>query len=208
MFKKFFLLIYLLILYPSAFGKIYRNELNSCKPTRSYMNDYEPEKFPSGNNLLKKTGEYPLYCGHKIIVKGRALDKNCVPVPDAKVYLWQVGCDGKYPYKPLRTRIDSKLVGGSVETTFTGSGTATTDNNGEFNFITIYPAPLGREGSYVNIRVEHRSLGSLQTKLFLKPANMVISDPLLEKNSKKEEDSETVIYGIEVVLPKEGVKRY
>ncbi len=207
MFKQ--ALICLLVATSVAHGIFYSNDLNSCKLTKPYLNDYEPEKFGTTNNLLKNPGEYPVYCGNKIVITGRILDKNCVPVPDAKVYLWQVACDGKYPYKPLRTRIDAKKINLKNETTFTGSGTATTDNEGTFNFITIYPASLPKEGSYVNVRVEHRTLGTVQTKLFLTSGNILRKDPLLETDSSKsEKPDDAIIYDFDIVLPREGIKRY
>ena len=56
---------------------------------------------------MRKSGQAPLVCGEKLIVRGRLVDKNCVPVSDARIFMWQVACDGKYPYKPLR-HVDNK----------------------------------------------------------------------------------------------------
>src|SRR5690242_13215627 len=83
--------------------KVYKNRYNTCIPTKRFMNNYEPEKFASSNNLLRAPGAVPMFCGQEIVVRGKVVDPNCVPIPDAKVYIWQAGCDGKYPYKPLRT---------------------------------------------------------------------------------------------------------
>ena len=79
----------------AANNKFYPNKLNSCKLTKRVLNDYEPENFITSNNLLVTPGKQELYCGEKIIVHGRVLDKNCRPVSDAKIYLWQVNCSGK-----------------------------------------------------------------------------------------------------------------
>lgn len=146
-----------------------QKNFNHCTPTKAAMNDYEPKIFASSNNLLRKNGGEPLFCGEKILIKGRVLDSNCVPVADAKIYLWQVGCDGKYPYEPLRNRVNSKnlnLVKNS--STFQGSGVATTNNNGEFAFITIYPGKM----NHVNFRIVHGDFDNLQTKFTLSEGNL------------------------------------
>ncbi|WP_375331013.1 dioxygenase [Candidatus Tisiphia endosymbiont of Oplodontha viridula] len=164
-------LLFLICLYSTiaiaSESKFYPNKLNCCKISKSAMNDYEPEEFQLSNNLLRKTGQQAVYRGTKIIVKGRLLDQDCVPVADAKIYLWQVGSDGKYPYIPLRTRINKKMLNLVSKSSFTGSGIATTNNKGEFYFITIYPSGVLRETPNVNIRVNHLYLGQLQTKLYL-----------------------------------------
>jgi protocatechuate 3,4-dioxygenase beta subunit len=146
-------------------NKIYKNNLNTCAPTQEVMNNYEPKVFESSNNLLRKIGKEAIFCGEKVVLKGRLLDKNCVPISDAKVYLWQVGCDGKYPYPPLRTVASAHHINTESGSSFTGNGVTTTNNNGEFWFITILPAKSEHGGHHINLRVEHRDLGDLQTQV-------------------------------------------
>ncbi|MDP4709390.1 MAG: hypothetical protein NWS20_05260, partial [Rickettsiaceae bacterium] len=144
------------------------NNLNYCNVSKVEMNDYEPSEFEPTNNLLRKTGQEEIYCGEKIIVHGRVLDQNCVPVSDATIYAWQVNCSGKYTYQPLKTLVDKDLIDLDHGTSFTGNGTATTNNKGEFYFITVYPPAMHDLTSHINVRVEHNRLGSLQTNLKLK----------------------------------------
>lgn len=149
------------------------SKFDKCEVTKSSINDYEPRIFESSNNLLRRNGQNPVFCGEKIVIKGRVLDSNCVPISDAKVYLWQVGCDGKYPYEPLRSRVDRKKINISKNaSTFQGSGVATTDNNGKFTFITICPGIADKKNNYVNFRVSHRNLGNLQTKFIISEDNL------------------------------------
>lgn len=185
----------------------YPNRLNRCDITKSENNDYEPAHFQQTNNLLRLPGGDPVYCGQKIIIKGILLDQKCLPVQDAKIYLWQVGCDGKYPYKPLRSRINRKMVNISTDSTFQGAGIATTNNKGEFYFITIMPPVIhGSKIPYVNVRVESRNLGKLQTKLFFSSAKLnnssEITDPILSNIS------ETQIYNFNIVISGKGLKNY
>lgn len=174
----FFILIFILV---TAFGNniasaasssannFQLNKLNFCKLTPKATNDYEPEKFEKTNNLLRGTGQESLFCGEKIIITGSVVDQNCVPIGDAKVYIWQADCKGKYPYIPLKNNLNSKLIGASDHRiTFTGNGSATTNNKGEFHFITVYPHPVHGVASHVNVRIEHRKLGTTQVRLILK----------------------------------------
>jgi len=191
----------------AAEDKFYVNRLNHCKISEMATNDYEPAKFQSTNNLLRGTGEIPVHCGKKIIVKGRLLDQNCVPVSDAKIYLWQVDCDGKYPYLPLRNKIDKSLINSENASSFKGSGTATTNNLGEFYFITTYPPAIRGEKSHVNIRAEHRMLGKLQTKLVLSPSHIDdLQDDLNEVLATVMDDTE--IYNFDITIRGESLSRY
>lgn len=149
-----------------ADDKIYHNRLNTCTPTKATIDNYEPKKFNTSNNLLHAPGTVEAFCGEEIILEGTLLDVNCVPVSDAKIYVWQAGCDGKYPYTPLRSKIDKSLINTNPVSSFQGSGIATTDNKGQFQFVTIYPSKLLNSPPHINIRVEHRHLGILQTQLF------------------------------------------
>lgn len=191
----------------AAIDKFYINKLNHCKITKSISDDYEPEIFQPTNNLLRASGQNPVYCGTKIIIKGRVLDQNCVPVSDAKVYLWQVGCDGKYPYKTLRTAINKDRLNLRNGSSFQGSGTATTNNQGEFYFITIYPAAYNNKAPNVNLRIVHRDLGSLQTKLFPSKNNIIDSYEELSGNLAAISEN-TTIYSFDLVIPGETSKRY
>jgi protocatechuate 3,4-dioxygenase beta subunit len=188
----------------------YINKLNFCKITEQARNDYEPEAFLTTNNLLRKTGHQPLFCGEKIIVHGRVLDENCVPVADAKVYMWQVNCKGKYPYTPLKNRIDESLIDIDEDLTFTGNGIATTNNLGEFFFVTVYPAEVHNMDPHVNIRVEDRMLGNVQTRFTLKKHKA--TDPELNAalNSVSEiaAKNNMSIYDFDIILSGDSMKSY
>jgi protocatechuate 3,4-dioxygenase beta subunit len=189
---------------------IYLNNLNYCNVSKIEINDYEPLEFESTNNLLRKTGQEEIYCGEKIIVHGRVLDQNCVPVSDATLYAWQVNCSGKYTYQPLKTLVDKKLIDLDNSTSFTGNGTATTNNKGEFYFITVYPPAMHDLTSHINVRVEHNRLGSLQTNLKLKgkKVNNPKDNPELNSISGVAADNGISIYDFEVLLPGAGLKSY
>jgi protocatechuate 3,4-dioxygenase beta subunit len=145
------------------------NNLNSCKPLKISYNNYEPKEFNPSNNLLRTFAGINHVKGKEIVIKGKLVDKNCIPISDAKVYIWHVGFDGKYPYEPLKNKINQDLISEGEEDGFQGSGVYTTNNLGEFNFITIYPGQIKNEMAHVNIKAVHSDYGSLQTKIYLEP---------------------------------------
>ena len=182
-----------------------------CEVSEPTMNDYEPAIFNTSNNLLRQAGQEVLFCGEAIIVYGKVLDQNCVPVTDAKIYTWQADCKGKYPYKALKVNVvDKKLIEESSNSTFVGNGTATTNNKGEFHFITVYPPAMHDYRPHLNVRVEHFSMGSLQTRLVLNGKRV--------KNPQKDPDLVSIynavakkgmkIYKFEIVIPGTTNKYY
>ncbi|WP_341787742.1 dioxygenase [Rickettsia endosymbiont of Cantharis rufa] len=191
-----------------AASEIYPNKLNRCKITRNIFNDYEPKVFEPTNNLLRKTGKLSKFYGEKILIKGKILDQNCVPVADAKVYLWQAGSSGKYPYEPLKTRIDKKRFTSKSDSSFTGSGIATTNNKGEYYFISMLPYKSSRYLRSANIRIEHSSLAPLETRLDLSNKNMCDNE-CGEVNPILIEPQENMMsYCFDLVLQGTTLKRY
>ncbi|MFV0250883.1 MAG: dioxygenase [Rickettsia aeschlimannii] len=188
--------------------KTYPNKLNRCKITRNIFNDYEPKVFETTNNLLRKTGRLSKFYGERILIKGKVLDQNCVPVADAKVYLWQAGSGGKYPYEPLKTRVDKRRFTSKSDSSFTGSGIATTNNKGEYYFISMLPYKSSRYLRSANIRIEHPSLTTLETRLDLSDKNMCDNE-CGEVNPILIEPQENMpSYCFDLVLQGTTLKRY
>lgn len=177
-------------------------QVKYCIVSKRVINDYEPENFQPSNNLLRRAGQQDMFCGEKVIIHGKVLDQNCMPVTDAKIYLWQANCKGKYPYKPLRNVAKKTLVDINSELTFTGNGVATTDNKGEFVFITTYPGSVEGASPALNVRVEHYLLGSLQTQLVLHGKNVINPEnrPDLQYLFDVVKEAGTSIYDFEVVM--------
>jgi protocatechuate 3,4-dioxygenase beta subunit len=165
-----------------------------CKITKSYIDNYEPKIFNKTNSLLNKYDQVDVSCSQAIVLRGRLLDENCQPVANAKVYAWQVGCDGKYPYVPLKNKINKKLINLNSQSSFQGSAIANTNNLGEFTLITIYP--VSHHMNYINLRVVSPTLKPLQTRLYLakQPATS-----LYNINADYFSDNE---YYFDVVAPK------
>ncbi len=172
--KKIFLYTILVFLLPNlsiAFNKKEKNNFTTCIPTKIFFDDYEPKNFPPTNDLTRASAYKSETKGKIIILNGKLLDKDCVPIANAKIYLWQKGIDGKYHYELLRSNLGQEYKK-SLFDTFIGAGTAVTDNEGNFKFITISPLSTKGDSANFNIRVSHVSLGQLQTKIYMKDISL------------------------------------
>lgn len=70
--------------------------------------------------------------GERIIIHGRVLDENGLPVPGILVEIWQANAAGRYNHK--RDQHDAPL-----DPNFTGTGRTVTDADGWYQFQTIKP---------------------------------------------------------------------
>jgi protocatechuate 3,4-dioxygenase, beta subunit len=82
------------------------------------------------HDLTRQHAEEPL--GQRIIVFGRVLDANARPVPDTLLEIWQANAAGRYMHAK-----DSWPA--PLDPNFTGLGRATTDEDGNYRFVTIKP---------------------------------------------------------------------
>ena len=88
--------------------------------------------------------------GTRIWLRGRVLDGDAQPVPDAMLEVWQADSMGRFNHEsdPEHARADPNFV---------GFGRSPTDANGAYWFRTIKPGP--RDGAaYINVRLFMRGL--------------------------------------------------
>ena len=119
-----------------------------------------PPKAHKSNNLRRKTGSDEFARGERITITGKVVDANCIPIPNAVVHMWQKNANGIYEYEDGNW--DKK------DHNFYGSGTAVTNNLGEYSFFTILPGGSKNKSPHINIRVSHRDFLPMETKMFFK----------------------------------------
>ncbi len=92
--------------------------------------------FKIGLHWLDQTNLAPEgISGERVIIQGRVLDGDGIPVPDAMLEIWQANAQGKYAHSE---DTQPKLL----EPGFTGYGRVPMDNEGAFRFTTIKPGPV------------------------------------------------------------------
>lgn len=148
----------------------------NCRKTPAFHHSDIPKYFESSNNLLRKTDEFYTAMGQKVLISGRLTDSGCVPISDAKVYIWQTNFEGKYQYKneDLKTGYDPY---------FSGSGSVTTDNLGNFSFVTILPGKS--DNPYVDFIVKHKDFKTFNTRMFFNPQKDKKLKALVAKKSSE-----------------------
>ena len=81
-------------------------------------------------------------------------------------------------------------------------------NYRQFYFITIFPHSSSNERANVNIRVEHRNLEPLQTKLYLSSRNIAQNECGETNPSLVTVQDEMQVYYFDVIVSGTTLKRY
>lgn len=119
----------------------------------------KPEIFHNTNNLIKKTGSFEFADGEILYVEGIVTDAFGVPVTGAVVKIWQANSAGKY-HNLLES--DSEYI----DPNFNMSGTAVTNNLGEYMFITVFPGFYEERAPHINMSVAHSEIGEVETAVY------------------------------------------
>jgi len=82
------------------------------------------------NDLTRQHAGDPL--GERIIVRGRVLDDNGLPIPNTLLEIWQANAAGRYRHKK-----DAHAA--PLDANFSGAGRTLTDTDGYYQFVTIKP---------------------------------------------------------------------
>lgn len=183
-------LVAMLLISGAAMARVVDNSaLIDCSPTPKLETTKYPgfKAIPSGNQLIQPAGKAEAVASPPIIVLGRVLDSACVPVADAKIELWQADSDGRYS-------VAKRDALASANPVFVGAGRATSNNEGQFSFTTLYPASATIRGKredgtrytayrapHLNVRISHDSLKTFSTSLFFEGEPENENDSRLKK---------------------------
>jgi protocatechuate 3,4-dioxygenase beta subunit len=177
-----------------------------CKPTRVIATHNYPgaASIPTTNNLIQPTGKAVAVAGQQLMIQGRVLDTRCAPVREAVVELWQNSPTGRWLLAG-----DADLA--SANPVFAGAGRTYTDSDGNFTFITAFPAPLGNNAPYVSVKISGQGIPDMSTALYFgddarnakdtkynKLTSEVRGDTLI---AMQQGDDDTLVGTIQVVIP-------
>lgn len=156
-----------------------------------------PGSFGRTNNLVTKTGSFVSATGERIIIAGRVMDKNCVPMANTVVRFWQTDSNGLISYQT-----EDKNTAPNGDVNFAGNGVANTDNLGRFTINTVYPglSKKNQATRYVNFMIEY-GRHTLATKGYfdLESANL---DPEYLQLENKGKSGMILAIGAANVAPK------
>jgi protocatechuate 3,4-dioxygenase beta subunit len=167
----------------------------SCQATPSLGTTNYPgfSSIMPSNKLGMPPGKSQWAEGQKLYFYARVFDRNCVPVSEAKVELWHADPNGRH-------RFATAAALATPDAVFAGGGRTTTDNLGEFLFLTLYPGPyeytVTRKGAngktikelikrspHFNVRVTHPDFPAYGTSLYFRGDRRNGEDHILKKQS-------------------------
>jgi protocatechuate 3,4-dioxygenase alpha subunit len=120
----------------------------------------------------------PGVAGERVVLEGRVLDGDGVPVPDALLEIWQANAHGRYAHPDDKQ--DKPL-----DPTFKGYGRVATDEGGRFRLTTIKPGPVpGPHGTtqapHLAVSIFMRGLlKRLVTRVYFPDDSRLTNDPVL-----------------------------
>lgn len=180
--------------------------MRTCPPTAAIPTRNYPgaEAIPTLNALDLPAGKAVAAEGERILLIGRVLDAACVPVLDASVEIWQNDPYGRW----ILANGEDLVSAGPV---FAGAGRTYTRNNGEFHFITLFPAAIDNRAPNFNIKISAPGLHDFSTVLYFEGDERNHADPLLARltpvgqqtvNIRVDEGQGAMLSGrIDIVLP-------
>lgn len=119
--------------------------------------------------------------GERILIEGRVLDGDGVPVPDALVEIWQANAHGRYNH-PADTGP------AALDPSFQGFGRSGTDEDGRYWFETIKPGAVAFDSVGPRLQAPHIGvtvcarglLNHLVTRLYFEDEPANAEDPVLQ----------------------------
>jgi len=101
----------------------------------------------------------------RIVLFGRIRDKKCTPISGAAVTIWQNDAFGIARYLP------EKALSKKIYSDFKATGSALSNNTGEFAFVTLIPQQKNGKRDNINIVIKHPAYPKLSTQIVLLDLN-------------------------------------
>ncbi|MFI4983602.1 MAG: dioxygenase [Rickettsiales bacterium] len=211
--KKIICLSLLVFLSTPAWAQEDEVYVKNCPTTPALWEIKGSPEIAKTNNLRRKTGSSEFASGDFVVISGRIVDENCVPITEATVEIWQNNALGLDQASETRDQ--------NVDPNFLATGTAITDNLGFYDFFTIFPGK-GKNGRvpHINFRVKHRDFQPLETEMFFENQLGNETDVMLNQEipaakqklliAKAEKNDNDLEKGIKYVfdITLEGINKY
>jgi protocatechuate 3,4-dioxygenase, alpha subunit len=124
--------------------------------------------------------------GERIVIEGRVLDGDRVPVSDAMIETWQANAAGRYDHPEDHQEKDRQEK--PLDPNFHGFGRTATGPDGSFRLRTIKPGPVrpvpgggdATQAPHINLSIFARGLlKRLVTRIYFPDEPLNEADPLL-----------------------------
>ena len=162
-------LIITLVLSIILVGESFADKMGECTIAPEIWSVGVLPDTKNSNNLTQDYASFEIARGKKILIKGKVLDNNCVPISGVKVNIWQTNYFGLYQFSA------DDIYNEHYDKNFRGSGNTLTNNLGEFEFITVYPGKVNSMSPNIIFRLEHQNFYPFETKMFFPENNNAAS---------------------------------
>jgi protocatechuate 3,4-dioxygenase beta subunit len=162
-------------------GPFFPNAGTPVDEVREIKNPGIPIHLANDNDLTVIKGRSGVAQGQQVLVKGVITDKNCQPIPNATIIIWQASNTGRYNHKGDSDNHDfihpltGEVVKRSLDEQFQSWGKAISNEIGEYTFKTIvpgfYPADLEQKWyrpPHIHFLVMAKGYPQFVTQLYFK----------------------------------------
>ena len=161
----------------------------ACHPTPSVRSIYRNTKpIQKSNNLVQRVGSPTRAVGHFTKITGLLTDENCLPIQGAVVEIWQADRLGNYEWS-YETDSYFELPLEGRDKNFVFSGTAQTDNLGQYTLMTILPGSKSKSAPHINIIIKKEGYRTLRTRMYFAKHPRNEKDPVLVSISGEGHDA-------------------
>ena len=136
---------------------------------------FYPRSFPADSDadLLHVAGHNRAAQGVATEIAGKILDTAGHPVRGARVEIWQCDANGHYHY------VGDDEGRRPLDRDFQGYGTAVTDGDGGYRFLTIRPVPYPGRTPHIHFAVAAPGFARLVTQMYVAGERLNERDPVL-----------------------------
>ena len=204
MLKKFFFFL-LIFIACKSFANVSINNVDlesrdtifNCRVTTNdkYHVLPKPKKFHRTNNLTRKTKDLFFSQGEAIIIEGYVLDKNCVPITNTSLQIWQLNSHG-FNQEGLNARKLSKNQEKlqMYDPHFANNGSTSSDNAGFYRFILI--RPCSDCAKRIDMSIKHRNFSGLEKIVWI---DVPSREDLIRFAGKKSKIDRSESFGYELI---------
>lgn len=161
-----------------------------CHVTPSLAPDVPLEgEVKKNGNLWRKAGAARNARGSYVVIVGKVVDEDCVPIDNALIRLWQADAKGKYE-QDYKTQSEWEERDADFDPNFGYSGRAETNNVGQFRFLTIFPGTKEKDkdiAPHVNLEITQPDFEPVTTMLYFNKHPKNAEDASLKKLSEDEQ---------------------
>jgi protocatechuate 3,4-dioxygenase, beta subunit len=155
----------------------------NCVPSKSVTIHNRPDSIATYNDLTRSKGGFIDEYLNRIMLRGKLVDTDCLPVANAHISIWQkdgYGIDRYLEYLSIPEKLYKNNNDSYSE--FSGTGSAFSDNEGRFIFITVYPGKesIKPRNDYINLIVKANALKEFSGEVSL---DELVNPNHKEKNS-------------------------